>query len=894
MANQGRRDRGGGPAALWTALLRWSVPAAHRDAVLGDAEEEYARRVQRDGAPAARSWFRRQALRSLGYGLRHRVERWTDAWTHPTRGDGTMMQWWTEMRLAARTLGRRPLFAATVVLTLGLGVGATTALFGVFRAIFLEPLPVPEPDRVVLIMEEGAFGCCGPASGPDYQDWRDRQRVFDGIMAMSPRAFTLTGQGEAERVQGTWVTASGFEMVGTPPLLGRWLAEEDELTDEPQVAVVSHGFWTRVLGADRDAVGRAVELDGSSVTVVGVMPPGYDIPSPWGGGRTPHDLFVPFPRTRLDQNRGSHGYPVLARLAEGSTLDAAQADMDRILAEIVVEHPDSHADRSARVFSLHEWIYGDVGGQLMLILGAAGVVLLIACGNVAGLQLARAAARESELAVRSALGASRGRLVRLLFSESLLLAGAGGIVGVGVSFLAVDAFKMLLPPTMPRVDAVGIDGAALLFAFGTTGLTVALFGVLPALLAARTDLASAVKEGGYATMAPVKERLRDAFIVAQIALGLVLVNGAAILVQSYTTLRGQDAGFTAEGVLTFSVDPRGPRYASMAERVAYFEEVMARVEALPRVQESGIITRLPLSGGTNGTVWVEGTPPPVSGEGVLVEVTSVAGDYFGVLGIPLLRGRLPLPEDSVSAAPGVVVNQAFVDQAWPDEDPLGKRFSFDTEEPTWLTVVGVVGDVRQWGLEQPALAHMYSPYPVGWSGSGYVTVRVAGDPAEITPEVRRAVLAVDGTQPPTGFRTMTDRVDSRLAQRRFYTTLIGLFAGVALLLAAAGIYGTISYFVARRTRELGIRMALGSGGRGVVRLVLRRGVRLAIWGVALGLVGVWASTRVLESLVYGMGPVDALTLVAGCLILGGTAVAASGVPALRAVRISPVSALRTE
>lgn len=884
------------PPKLWERLLAWATPARHREAALGDAAEELDRRRRRDGARAARRWYRRQALRSLGPGARHRLGRLVAAGDTRPGGDGTMERWLQDLRLAARALMKRPLFSAVVVLTLALGVGANTALFGVFRAVFLEPVDLPEPDELVVVMEAGSFGCCGPASGPDYLDWRERSRSFEELAALSPRTFNLTGLEEPRRVLGTLVTASAFPLAGVQPLLGRWILPDDQVPDEPQVAVLSHGFWQRALGGDPEVVGTSLELDGSPLTVVGVMPAGFDVPSPWAR-TTRYELYLPFPSSPLaEAGRGNHSFPVVGRLSEGVSLDAAQADMDRVLREIAAEHPGSHAERTARVFTVHDYLYGDVGGQLLLILGAAGLVLLIACGNVAGLQLARAVGRESELAVRAAVGASRRALVRLLFSESLVLAVLGGAAGIGLSFLAVDGVRALLPPSIPRADQVGIDGTALLFALGATGLTALLFGMLPALLASRSDLAGAVKEGGHQTLAPAKERLRDGFIVVQIALGLVLVNGAALLVQSYAELAGEEMGFQPDGVLTFALAAGGPRYDTRVERLGFYEEVVARVGAVPGVQTSGMVSKLPLNGGTNGQVWVEGRPRPASGEGVLVEVSSVVGDYFAAMGIDLLAGRSLLPQDTATASVGVVVNQAFVDQAWPDEDPLGKRFTHMTSdpEPEWVTVVGVVENVRQWRPEEPPLPEAYYPFVRGWSNAGYVVTRVAGDPAAAAPAVRRAVLGVDPTQPPSELRTMTDRVDAELAQRRFYTTLIGLFAVAALLLAAAGIYGTVSYFVARRTRELGIRLALGAGGGGVVGLVLRRGVRLAVWGVGVGLAGVWASTTLLESLVYGVGAMDGLTLAAGCVVLAGAAVLASTLPALRAVRVSPVTALRAE
>lgn len=888
----GNADGGRAPGG-WQWLLGATVPRDMRDAVLGDAAEEFASRVTRSGRAAALAWYRRQALRSVLPGIGHRLWAAHRAWRQTEREVERMATWIRDFGLAFRALRKRPGFSLTVLVTLAMGVGATTSLFGVFRTVFLEPVPLPESQELMIVMEAGGFGCCGPASGPDYLDWKERNRVFSGIALLNPGNFTLTGLDDPQQVYGTYVTSGAFDMLGVSPLMGRALLPEDEAG--ANVVLLSYPLWQNELGGDPDVLGTSVEFDGNAYTVIGVMPEGFDVPSPWSQfGR--HRLFLPFESTRISEgNRGNHGWPVVARLAPGQTKESAQADMDRIMRELATEYPQTNEDRSAMVFTVHEYLFGTAGKQLGLILGAAGIVLLIACGNVAGLLLARAAGREPELAVRVALGASRRALVRLLFSEALVLALAGGVLGLMLSFLAIDGLRAVLPPTIPRIDGIRVDGWALVFALGASAFTALVFGMVPAFLASRTNLAANVKEGGYATLAPAKERLRNAFIVGQIALGLVLANGAALLVRSYAEVRGQDFGFESEGIVTMSLNPAGPRYGDDLAYVSYYDDVLRRVGAIPGVERVGTISRLPFFGGSNGNVWVEGTPPRQnSGEGPLVEVTSVTGDYFATMGIPLLQGRLLEAADSSSSATGVVINQRLADQAWPGEDPLGKRFSFNDDPPNWLTVVGVVGNVQQWGPEQAPQAQLYAPYARGWSSGAYLTVRASTDLDALVPRIREAVVAVDPTQPPSDVRTMTDRMERTFAQRRFYTTLIALFAAAALFLAAAGVYGTVSYFVTRRVREMGIRIALGAAGTGIMALVVRRGIRLAVWGIAFGLVGVWASTRIVEGLVFGVEAVDVPTLVGGCLALGLVAVIASAIPAGRAVRVSPVTALRSE
>lgn len=876
-------------------MLGWLMPEEQREAGLGDAAEEWNAKSARKGDRAARVWYRRQVWRSLPPGLGHKLRRLTGG-GGPPRGfqkrEEMMRTWMKDFRLAWRMLVRRPGFALTVLVTLALGIGATTALFGVFHTVFLEPLPLPKSGEITFVMEAGGFGCCGPASGPDYTDWVARRRAFSGMGIIRPASVTLTGAGEARRVYATAASASTFRLLGVAPLLGRTFTPEDQMNGG--VVVLSYGLWQRRFGGRRDVLGTTLEIDQSPYTIIGVMPRGFDVPSPWLGTQH-HQLFTPFRDKWLKGERGSHSYPVLARLAPGATVASAQADMDRIMRELAKEYPQTNGNRSARVFTAHEYMFGSVGRELGLILGAAGLVLLIACGNVAGLQLARAAGRETEMAVRSALGASRAALTRLLFTESLLLAALGGLAGIGVSFAAVDGLRAVLPPTIPRIADARVDGWALLFGLGASALTALLFGMVPSILASRGDLATGLREGGSGALAPRKERMRDYFIIGQIALGLVLANGAALLVRSYVRLRDQASGFDAEGVLTVSVDPSGPRYQHWTAISTYYDQVLAKVGALPGVRKVGTISRLPLYGGSNGNVLIEGRPPRTkSDEGPLVEVTSIDGDYFAAMGIHLLEGRTLLPGDSATGDVGVVINHHFAEEAWPGENPLGKRFSFSDNPPHWNTVVGVVDDVRQWGVEQPPVSQAYWPLTRGWTSSAYVVARTTGDPTALGPSVRRAILSVDPSQAPSAMHAMTTLVDRRYAQRRFYTTLIGLFAVAAMLLAAAGIYGTVSYYVARRSRELGIRMALGAGARGIVGLVLRRSVRLAAWGVALGLVGVWASTSLVAKLLYGIGPLDPVTLAAGCVVLAAVAVMAAAFPALRAVRVPAMVTLRSE
>lgn len=797
-----------------------------------------------------------------------------------------------DLRVASRSLLKRPGFAAAVLLTLALGIGANTALFGVFRSVFIAPLPLPDSERLAFIMETASFGCCGPASGPDYLDWEERQRSFTDIGTLSHILATVTGLGEAERLPAAAVTASIFDVLDVDAALGRVFVPEDQVA--PSVAVLSHWFWETRFGSDPQVLGRTVVVNGQPLEVVGVMPKGFDVISPWN--RTQRfALYRPFANERLADNRGSHSYPVVGRLAPGVTVEAAEADMQRVMRELAEEYPQTNGDRSAQVFQAHEYLYGDVGRMLGLVMGAAALVLLVACGNVAGLQLARSAAREAELTVRAALGASKAAIVRLLFAESAVLAGLGGVLGVGTAVLVLKGLRAILPATIPRLDAIALDAWTFLFALAAAGATALVFGLVPALLVSSRDLAAGLREGGYATLVPRKERLRDAFIVVQIGMGLVLANGAGLLVQSYRTLRGQELGFEQDGMLTLQIMAAGDRYPDRAAQADYFERVSTEAANIPGVRHAGWVSKLPLNGGSNSNVLVEGRGPRTnSNEGPLVEMSFVAGDYFPAAGIELLRGRTLVADDSLQANLGAVINRTMAERVWPGEDALGKRFSMEDEPPQWITVVGIVEDVRQWSLESAVQNEAYIQAGRSWTSAGYLTLRTDGDAAALVPQARAAVLAVDPALPPSDIQTMVDRVEGAFSQRRFYTTLITFFAVAALFLAAAGVYGTVSYYVSRRIREVGIRMALGGGTGRIMGLVIRRGSRLAIWGVALGLVLAWASTRVVKGMLYGVGPVDATTLALGAVLLAGVAVGASAWPASRAARMSPVLALRAE
>lgn len=800
-----------------------------------------------------------------------------------------------ELRRAARALRRSPGVTAVSVLVLALGIGAGSAVFSVLEGVFLEPLPYPEPDELIYVWQTTPNLNRGAVSGPDYLDWREEARAFEALAAMRPTELTLAAGDRTLRLGAMTISPEGFEVLGVEPALGRAFTPADQEPEDPDVVILSHRVWSGSFQSDPGAIGRSVEVDGRLRTVVGVMPEGFDIPSPWGDPDEPHDLYVPFSRSSLTESRGSRWFYVLGRLRGGVEPGAADAEMDDLMRRLEEAYPTTNAGRRARVVRMHDQLYGDAGRRLFLVLGAAGLFLLVGCGNVAGVQLARATSRRRELAIRTALGARRLRVARELMLESLLLAALGGAVGVALAWGVLEGLRSLLAASLPRISGVGLDPAVLAFAGCAALVTAVVFGTAPALTVRRMDLSAPLREGGDRGSSDARSGLRGAFIVGQLALSLVLANGAALLIQSYANLRSEARGFEPDGVLTFTAVTAGPAYDDPLDRARHFDRVREEVASTPGVVAVGATTKLPWYGGTNTTARVDGEPMPERREDLpLVELSAIQGAYFRAMGIPVLRGRPLLPEDSASASPGVVVNRTLAERFWPGEDPLGRRFSFSIDEPVWHTVVGVVEDVRQWGPERPVLPEAYLPYTTNPWSRLYVVARTAGEPAALEEPVRRAVVSVDPQLPPADFRTMEERVASRLGERRSYTGVVGLFALLAVSLAAAGVYGTVSYFVARRTREIGVRIALGSSPGRVIRLVGGRAARLAVLGVALGVAGAFATRTVISSVVYGIGPVDGGTLAVTSLVLVATVLAGAAVPSLRAASVPPVEALRAE
>ena len=818
----------------------------------------------------------------------------------PGSPDGTnfLGGFWRDLRYGLRTLRKNPGFTAVAVIALALGIGANSAIFSVVNTVLLRPLPYKDPERLAMVWEDNArsgFPRDTPAAA-NYVDWREQNQVFEGMAALADESFNLTGVGEPLRVDGQRVSADLFSLLGVEPQLGRAFRPEEDAPGANRVVLLSHGLWQRRFGSDPKIAGRPVNLNGESYTVVGVMPQGFQFPS------RNDELWVPIAFTsREAANRNTHYLQVVARLKLGVTLGQAQAEMSTIAARLQRQYPQQNAELGAVVVPLHEQVVGDIRPALLVLLGAVGFVLLVACANVANLLLARAAARQKEIALRVALGASRLRLVRQFLTESVLLAVLGGGVGLLLSLWGVGLLKSFIPEDISQVKAVSVDARVLGFTLLVSLLTGLIFGLAPAAQASSFDLNETLKEGGRDTSSAGRgKRIRAALVVAEVAVSLVLLIGAGLLINSFLRLRHVDPGFRTDNLLTMSVVLPEQKYPDQARRSAFYDEMIRRVEALPGVRAAAVTNWIPLvSQGDSVGVSVEGRPDPAPGQRRPVVVTRVVSPhYFRAMGIQLLRGRdFDERQDRVDSPAVVVINETMARYFWPGEDPLGKRVTPgrpDSPED-WCQVVGVVKDVRQFQLNADPKPQMYLLYAQAeFFAPRHLVVSTAVEPLGLASAVRKTVWEIDKDQPVSDVSTMEEVLSESIARQRFSMLLLAVFAGVALLLAAVGLYGVMSYSVAQRTREIGLRMALGAQERDVLRMVVGQGLKLVLAGVLIGLAAAFALTRLMSSLLFGVSATDPATLVTISLLLVGVAVLASYVPARRATKVDPLIALRYE
>lgn len=798
---------------------------------------------------------------------------------------GTMMQ---DIRYALRSFRRNPGFAAIVILTLGLGIGMNTAIFSVVDGVLLTPLPFDDADRLVWGYSTFSGGNNASVSPPDFWDYRDQSTAFAALSARrGGGSYALTGMDKPEQVRGQTITAGFFEALGAAPVLGRMFLMEDESSATSKIVVISYGFWQRRFGGEASVLGRTLTLNDEPFEIVGVAPPGFQL-------FNAVDFWRPLAFDVGDALvRRFHNLKVVGRLAPGVSMEQAQAELDVISKRLEDAYPQSNATWRMVIVPLHQIAVGDVRPALLVLLAAVGLVLLIGCVNVANLLLARGAARESEMAVRTALGASSQRLMRQLLTESFMLAVLGGVLGTVLAVVSVRALRASALDGLPGIFEVAVDYRVLAFALGLSVITGAVFGLLPSIAGAKTDVNAALKEGGRSGNAH-GNTTRAALVTIEVALSMVLLIGAGLLIQSFWRLNNVDPGFDIDNALTFRISLPSTRYDTREKQTAFMQLAAERIRGVPGVVDVAVTSHLPLAGSANDTyLAVPGRHQLGTDTQFNAQTRSVSTNFFELMGIPLIRGRQFTEADRVDSPNVVIINEPFAARIFPDEDPVGQRLLIDLGETHDAEIVGVVGGVNHFGLGAQRPVEFYVPITQLSFGRAFV-VRTSLDPMTLTDEVQAAVWTIDDQQPVTSLATYEDLVTRSMSQPFLQMMLLGFFALVALVLAALGIYGVIGYYVAQRVREVGIRMALGADRRDVYRLVVGRGAMLAGAGIVVGLVSAFGVTRFMASLLFGVGATDPATFVIVPVVLGMVALLASYLPARRAAGVDPMTALRSE
>ena len=790
-----------------------------------------------------------------------------------------------DIRYGMRGLLKRPGFTAVAVITLALGIGANTAIFSVVNAVLLRPLPYADADRIVRIDETEGSGGMG-VSPPNLLDFQQQNHSFENIAGYSGGSFILTNAGEPLRVQSVNVSHNLLSVLGINPLLGRGFSEYDERPGQDQVALLSYGLWQRHFGGDRSLVGRQITLDNKSYSVVGVMPPDFEFPIQPDRVEVWVPLALP---EAMGQLRGAHYLDVVGRIKPGVSLAQAHADLEIIAQRLAQQFPKFVPGKTT-VVPLKRDLVGQAQAYLLILAGAVLLVFLIATANVTSLLLARAAERQKEIALRTALGASRFRLLRQLLTESLILSLLGGAGGVLLAAWGTDFLVAIAPGDLPRLQTAHVDSRVLLFALATTFISGILSGLVPAWRTVVPDLHTTLKEGESRSATAPRQSLRKGLVVIEVTLALVLLCGAGLLIKTLWKLNAVNPGFDPEQVLVAEVVLPKSRYPDDARQTAFFQQLLERIKSLPEVESAGGTSNLPLSG-TNMVFLasVEGR----ANSSFPASFRAVSQDYFRAMHIPLLKGRSFDDRDSASNHSVVVINETMARQIWPGEEPLGKRIKHGFKEQV-AEIVGVIGDVKYAGLDQQTKPEMYAPFAQRPWPFMRIAVRTKSNPLNLAASIRAAAQAIDKDQPIDKLTTMSSVVSASIATRRFYMQLLGAFASLAFILASVGIYGVVSYSVAQRTREIGIRVALGAKQRDVLRLVLAEGLWLTMLGVVFGLAGAFAATRVLTSLLFEVKPTDPVTFIGLSFLLAAVALLACYIPARRATKVDPLVALRYE
>ncbi len=832
--------------------------------------------------------------------VRSRTERLLDRGRERAHARGGRWVWLVDVtrdvRYSLRTLRRSPGFTIVALLTLALGIGAVTTVFSLVNGVLLSPLRYTDSEELVYMWERLAAFENASVSYPNFLDWRERNRVFEDLAAFNACNMTLTGVGDPTKLDIVRVSASMFPILRARPLLGRtFLPEEDKLGVQP-VAVLTHAFWQARLGGDPEVVGRTLTLDGFAFEVVGVMPPEFVFP-PQGD---PVDIYAPIELFAEDwiENRGDHpGIAVLGRLRPGVTVEPARSDMERVAVELEAEYAPMNEGSRVHVWSLRERMTRDSRQPMLLLLLAVGLLLLIACANVANLVLARGAGRQREIAIRTSMGANGPRIVRLLVTESLILWLVSGGVGIGVAHFATRAVVRLRPEQILPVFQVGIDVRVVVVTLAVALATGVVFGLVPALRAIRPNLVEHLKEGARSSGGVGRNRVRSALVIAEVSLAVALLVAAGLTVRSLERMINTDLGFQPENVLSVEIHLPEARYPGTPERTAFFHELLDRVRALPGVQVAATSFVLPVSpGGWQSAFHVEGEPPEEGGALTFAEVSSVSSDYFGTMGIPLIAGRDVTRGDGPDAPPVVIVDEAVAQRYWPNADPLGKRLKFGgyVDDNSWMEVVGVAGHVRVNGALEDALPQLYIPHWQDNDDGYFLVVKTAGEPSALVEPIRQAVLAIDPSQPISSTHAMTEYVRASADDGEFLALLLGIFAAAALLLAAVGIYGLMAQATSERRHEIGVRVVLGATDREVLGMIVRQGmVRVGV-GIVFGLVLAAALGRLMAGRLFGVSALDPMTFVVAPLFLATVALAANLVPARQVLSVDPVHALHAE
>ena len=837
----------------------------------------------------------RETLQARQPAMTRRISAWSRQEIAPGRSKGVLMSWSSisrDARHAVRMILNAPAFSLIAICTFAVGIGVNTAVFSVINGVLLHPLPYPDADQITMIwMDNRRQGIKEDiTSYPNYRDWRDQNSSFAHVAGVTPSSFTLTGVGEAERLMGAETTANFFAVMGLPPVIGRTFAVENEVEGQDSVTVISHGLWQRRFGGAHDVIGRTITLNGRPHEVIGVMPAALQMPE-----KT--ELWKPLAPSKEElEGRGFFWLPVMGRLKPGISVEQAQAEMTGIASRLEQTY---QANRGFGVYleSLREQLIGDVERPLIILLSAVGFVLLIACANLANLMLGRTSARRKEIAIRSALGAGRGRVIRQIVTETFVLALIGAALGLILAYWTTGFFVALGGETIPRADVIGLSGPVLAFALLLATAAALLAGIVPAIQAARADVADHLREGGRQSGATASRRTRSVLVAAEVALALVLLTGAGLLVRTLWSMQTKPRGFTTENVAKVTIGLSAVSYPRPENAREFWARLLDRVRALPGVEAAATTTGVLQPVVTNsGTFSFEGKPPLPPEERAEFPVERVSPGFFETLNIPLVRGRTFTEQDHATATLVIVINESLARMGWGDEDPIGRRMKSGGPDSTspWLTVIGVIRDIHRADVTRAIRPELYRSSLQQTPGTQTLIVRTAGDPSSIIPLIRREVNALDPQLALYRVGTLEEEFAKTLTQPRFQATLLAVFAAIALLLAAIGVYGVTSHAVRQRTQEVGIRMALGAHRGEVLKLILTQHLQPAIAGLIIGVIGAVLLSRYIRSLLYGVGPTDPLTFTVTAGALLAVAAAASWIPAWRATRVDPLNALRTE